>query len=127
MAKAEQAERDRLIDEVKQAKKRVENQEKEYRQKLFDTFRGKAIVFTGMLEGEDMFGQDGVEMYDSHDYLSEERLVVTHIFFTPERYGFRRPQTPLIHATREQHHRKGQRGGNVSFRLLTARKVEVVE
>lgn len=125
LAKSEQEKLDQAIKAVKAAKQRVQDQEEAYLQKLAESLRGKIILFTGSLVAEDMFGQDGIEMHDTHDRLKDERLVVTNVFFQDNRFGS--PRVPIVYATREQHFRKKSLGGRVSFMLLRAQQVTIVE
>lgn len=125
LAKNEQEMLDQAVKEASDAKQRVQDQEKAYLQRLAESLRGKTILFTGSLLAEDMFGQDGFEMYDSHSYLKDKRLIVTNIFLDEGRFGSQK--TPIVYATREHEGRPVGRGGRVSFRLLQARQVTFVE
>jgi len=125
LAKSELAELDRRVQEVADAKKRVQQQEESFKQKLADLLCDKVISFTGSLEAEDMFGQDGIEMYMSHSHLVNERLVVTNVFL--EETLFSSQKIPIIYAVRERYYPANIVGGRVSFKLLNASKIEIVE
>jgi hypothetical protein len=127
LVKEDQEKLDQAVKEAHDAAKRIKDQEEANYRMLVYALRGKVIVFTGWLESEDMFGQDGFEMYDSRDRLQDQRLVVTGVFLTEERPRISDQKTPIIYATREQSHLEHRLGGRVSFRLLEAQKIEIVE
>jgi len=112
--------RQAVVKAVRDAADQEKNLENELRAKL----AGKLVIVTGKLETQEVLLQGGHEYVETYRSVSDERLVITGIFITREKYDSTR--TPLIYADYEEAHKRKLLGGGVAFRLLTLTKLEIL-
>lgn len=97
----------------------------EYENELRKRLQGKIVIVTVSTETEEYFGQGGYEHKLSSNRLREEKMKVTGIFITGDKYRGKK-KSPLVYASKVNDAGQVIRGSEVSFRLLDAKQLTIV-